>query len=81
MPHFAGREKGISIFTDCPAFAPNTLPLDPEEPSDLGAVADMPPGEYALSLYRVDWEACERKSIGTIGTYRKCHCNQQIQVG
>jgi hypothetical protein len=42
---------------------PNTMPLDPEEPGDSGAVIDVPPGNYAVSLYRVDWQECERESI------------------
>ena len=42
---------------------PNTMPLDPEEPEDEGAVAHVPPGDYALSLYRVDWHACDCDEI------------------
>ncbi|CAN5155227.1 hypothetical protein BH10PLA2_BH10PLA2_14310 [soil metagenome] len=38
---------------------PNTMPLDPEDHEDEAAIVDVPPGEYVLTLYRVDWKACE----------------------
>lgn len=42
---------------------PNTMPLDPEDHEDPGAIVEVPPGDYVMSLYRVDWDACRRESI------------------
>lgn len=35
--------------------------IGPEEPGDDGARVTVPPGDYRLTLYRVDYEALERK--------------------
>lgn len=40
---------------------PNTMPLDPDDHEDEGAVVAVPPGDYAVTLYRVDWQALERE--------------------
>lgn len=40
---------------------PNTMPLDPEEHEDEGAVVEVPPGEYVVSLYRIDWDEMRRQ--------------------
>lgn len=44
----------------------NNLRLSPDfDPAeDPGAVVDIPPGDYVLSLYRVDWEALEQAGLG-----------------
>ncbi|HSA55339.1 MAG TPA: hypothetical protein VLE53_06520 [Gemmatimonadaceae bacterium] len=34
--------------------------VGPEEPGETGAVVDVPPGDYRLTLYRVDHEALSR---------------------
>lgn len=39
---------------------PNTMPLDPDDKHDAGAVVDVPPGDYVLTLYRVDWDELRR---------------------
>src|SRR5262249_8691262 len=37
----------------------NSLRIGPEEPGDEGAVVKVPPGDYLLTLHRIDWEAME----------------------
>ncbi|MFO1020424.1 MAG: hypothetical protein U0903_06980 [Planctomycetales bacterium] len=40
--------------------SPNTLPLDPVIKHDPPAIAHVPPGDYRVTLYRLDAAACER---------------------
>jgi hypothetical protein len=35
----------------------NSCEIGPEEPTDPGATLKVPPGDYLLSLYRIDWAA------------------------
>jgi hypothetical protein len=42
---------------------PNTMPLDPDEPGDPGAVVTVPPGRYVLMLYRIDEDAMRREEV------------------
>ena len=37
--------------------------LGPEQPGETGAVVRVPPGDYRLTLYRVDHEAIDREGI------------------
>ncbi len=48
--------------------SPNTMPLDPEPGDDPGGVATVPPGDYEVRLYRMDWPAMHR--AGRDETYR-----------
>lgn len=40
---------------------PNTMPLDPDEKSDPGALVSVAPGDYVLTVYRVDWSEMKRR--------------------
>jgi hypothetical protein len=40
--------------------SPNTMPLDPDPCHDPGGVATVPPGDYEVRLYRLDWPAMHR---------------------
>jgi hypothetical protein len=40
---------------------PNTMSLDPDPGDDPGGVAKVPPGDYEIRLYRVDWDAMHRE--------------------
>jgi hypothetical protein len=40
---------------------PNTMPLDPEPGHDPGGIVQVPPGDYEVRLYRVDWDAMHRE--------------------
>lgn len=42
---------------------PNTMPLDPEENEDDGAVIEVPPGDYLVRLYRIDWDEMRKAEI------------------
>ena len=42
---------------------PNTMPLDPDPPIDPGGVVEVKPGEYLLTLYRIDWGEMRRSGI------------------
>ncbi|HYD80693.1 MAG TPA: hypothetical protein VEC06_12860 [Paucimonas sp.] len=37
--------------------------LGPEDPMDEGAVVEAPPGDYRVTLYRIDHEALEREGL------------------
>lgn len=41
----------------------NTMPLDPDDKTDRGQVVQVPPGDYLLTLYRVDWDELPRAGI------------------
>jgi hypothetical protein len=41
--------------------------LGPEEPGEKGAVVKVPPGDYRLTLFRVDHEALDREGIEWTG--------------
>jgi hypothetical protein len=43
--------------------SPNTMPLDPDPGEDPGGVATVPPGDYQVSLYRLDWAAMHRAGV------------------
>ena len=42
---------------------PNTMPLDPDPRDDPGATVEVEPGEYVLTLYRIDWAEMRRAGI------------------
>jgi hypothetical protein len=42
---------------------PNTMPLDPDPGDDPGGVATVPPGDYEVRLYRIDWPAMHRAEV------------------
>jgi hypothetical protein len=42
---------------------PNTMPLDPDEQDDKGAIVTVPPGRYILMLYRIDLDAMRREEV------------------
>lgn len=46
----------------------NTLPMgdNDEDPEDEGAIVDVPPGNYAVHLYRKDWEKMEEDDIANL---------------
>ncbi|HSE98119.1 MAG TPA: hypothetical protein VLD57_07580 [Blastocatellia bacterium] len=37
--------------------------IGPEEPTDKGGVVELPPGDYAVTLYRIDHEALDREHL------------------
>ena len=43
--------------------SPNTMPLDPDPPGDPGATVPVKPGDYMLTLYRIDWDEMRRAGI------------------
>ncbi len=45
---------------------PNTMPLDPDPGDDPGGVATVPPGDYEVRLYRVDWLAMHRAGVDEV---------------
>jgi hypothetical protein len=42
---------------------PNTMPLDPDEQDNEGAIVTVPPGRYVLMLYRIDEDAMRREEV------------------
>lgn len=42
---------------------PNTMPLDPDEQQNEGAIVTVPPGRYVLVLYRIDEDAMRREAV------------------
>ncbi len=46
----------------------NTLPMgdNEEDPSDKGAVVEVPAGTYRVTLYRKDWDAMEESGMMTL---------------
>jgi hypothetical protein len=44
---------------------PNTMPLDADPPDDPGATVPVDPGDYILTLYRIDWDEMRRAGIKT----------------
>lgn len=43
--------------------SPNTMPLDPDEKQDPGHIVEVPPGDYLLTLYRIDWDELPRAGL------------------
>jgi hypothetical protein len=41
----------------------DSLQLGDEEPTDEGAVLDVPPGDYVMTLHRIDWGALDDAEI------------------
>lgn len=41
--------------------------IGPEDPTEKGAVVELPPGDYGLTLYRVDHEALDRERMTWTG--------------
>jgi hypothetical protein len=42
---------------------PNTMPLDPDDQDNPGAVVTVPPGRYVLMVYRIDEDAMRRDEV------------------
>lgn len=41
--------------------------IGPEEPTEAGGVVELPPGDYAVTLYRIDHEALDRERLAWKG--------------
>jgi len=56
----------------------NTLPIHDEEQEDRPGIVVVPPGDYVLTLYRIDWT--EMKNDGLVADGRPWHGPEEVIV-